>query len=78
MLLFGTIPDKNLHLTVDQGRHEGDFLFANGQRFSRTQGTGARISAALAISNYLKMEAPTFLSPVISAKAQAHAICTSI
>jgi ADP-dependent NAD(P)H-hydrate dehydratase / NAD(P)H-hydrate epimerase len=61
MLLFGTIPDKNLPLTYGQVRQEGDYLYADGQRFSRTQGTGAMISAALAICNYFKLEAPHVL-----------------
>ena len=58
MLLFGTVPDKNLPLTYGQVRQEGDYLLADGQRFPRTQGTGAMISAALAITNYFKLEAP--------------------
>ena len=61
MLLFGTVPDKNLPMTYGQVRQEGDYLFADGQRFSRTQGTGAMISAALAITNYFKLEAPHVL-----------------
>ncbi|MCL2140263.1 MAG: sugar kinase [Dehalococcoidia bacterium] len=61
MLLFGTIPDKNLPLVYGQVRQEGDFLYAGEQRFSRTQGTGAMISAALAITNYFKLEAPYVL-----------------
>lgn len=61
MLLFGTIPDKNLPLTYGQVRQDGDNLVADGRRFSRTQGTGAMISAALAITNYFKIEAPCVL-----------------
>ncbi len=61
MLLFGTLPDKNLPLIYGQVRQEGDFLFADGQRFSRTQGTGAMISAALAITTHFKLEAPHVL-----------------
>jgi len=61
MLLFGTIPDKNLPMTYGQVQQEGDYLFADGQRFSRTQGTGAMISAALAMTNYFKLEAPYVL-----------------
>jgi ADP-dependent NAD(P)H-hydrate dehydratase / NAD(P)H-hydrate epimerase len=61
MLLFGTIPDKNLPVTYGKVRQEGDYLYADGQRFSRTQGTGAMISAALAITNYFGLEAPHVL-----------------
>jgi hypothetical protein len=61
MLLFGTVPSKDLPMTYGQVRQEGDYLFADGQRFSRTQGTGAMISAALAITNYFKLEAPHVL-----------------
>jgi len=61
MLLFGTLPDKNFPMTYGQVRPEGDYLFADGQRFSRTQGTGAMISAALAITNYFKLDAPYVL-----------------
>ncbi len=61
LLLFGTIPDKTLPLTFGQVRQEGDFLLADGQRFSRTQGTGAMISAALAVTTHFKEEAPYVL-----------------
>ena len=61
ILLFGTVPDKNLPLTYGQVRQEGDNLVADGRRFSRTQGTGAMISAALAITNYFKIESPYVL-----------------
>jgi hypothetical protein len=61
ILLFGTIPDKNLPLTYGQVRQDGDNLLADGRHFSRTQGTGAMISAALAITNYFKIEAPHVL-----------------
>ncbi len=61
MLLFGTIPDKNLPLAYGQVKQDGDYLLAGGQRFSRTQGTGAMISAALAITNHFKIDAPYVL-----------------
>ena len=61
MLLFGTVPSKDLPVTYGQVRQEGDYLFADGQRFSRTQGTGAMISAALAMTNYFKLESPYVL-----------------
>jgi len=58
MLLFGTIPDKNLPLVYGQVRQDGDYLYAGEHRFSRTQGTGAMISAALAITKYFSVESP--------------------
>ena len=61
MLLFGTIPGKNIPVIYGQVRQEGDYLFADGKRFSRTQGTGAMVSAALVITNYFKLEAPHVL-----------------
>ena len=61
MLLFGTIPDKTLPLTYGQVSQDGDSLMADGCHFSRTQGTGAMISAALAITTYFKLEAPHVL-----------------
>jgi NAD(P)H-hydrate repair Nnr-like enzyme with NAD(P)H-hydrate dehydratase domain len=61
MLLFGTVPEKSLPVTFGQVRQEGDYLYADSQHFSRTQGTGAMISAALAITNHFKVEAPHVL-----------------
>lgn len=61
LLLFGTIPSKDAPLIFGPVRQEGDFLVADGQRFSRTQGTGAMISAALAITGYFKLPPPTVL-----------------
>jgi len=61
MLLFGTLPYKDFPLTYGQVRREGDGLKADGREFSRTQGTGAMISAALAITTHFKEEAPYVL-----------------
>jgi hypothetical protein len=61
MLIVGTIPDKNLPLTMGPVEMNSDFLMANGQHFSRMQGTGAMISAALAATSYLKLEPPHVL-----------------
>jgi len=58
MLLCGTIPDKNFSIAYGQVRQEGDFLYAGDRCFSRTQGTGAMINAALAITSYFKINAP--------------------
>ncbi|GAG41761.1 unnamed protein product, partial [marine sediment metagenome] len=61
MLIVGTIPDKDMPLTIGQVKLEGDLLVADGQRFPCTQGTGAMISAALATTSYLKLEPPQVL-----------------
>jgi hypothetical protein len=61
MLLFGTLPDKNLPLTFGQVYRDGDFLSVDGKHFSRTQGTAAMISAALAITTHFKIESPYVL-----------------
>jgi hypothetical protein len=61
MILFGTLPYKDFPLTYGQVRREGDNLKADGREFSRTQGTGAMISAALAITTHFKEEAPYVL-----------------
>jgi hypothetical protein len=61
MLIVGTVPNKEFPLTLGEVNKEGDFLVADGQRFSRIQGTGAMISAALATTSYLKLEPPHVL-----------------
>ncbi len=58
MLIVGTIPNKDLPLTVGKVSLEGDFLAVNGRRFACTQGTGALITAALVTTEYLKLEPP--------------------
>jgi NAD(P)H-hydrate repair Nnr-like enzyme with NAD(P)H-hydrate dehydratase domain len=61
LLLFGTLPSKGMPLTYGPVRQEGDYLAADGQRFSRTQGTGAMISAALAVTTHFKLDPPYVL-----------------
>jgi hypothetical protein len=61
MLITGTIPNKDLPLTLGKVEREGDILFVDGKRFSRIQGTGAMISAALAVTSYLNLEQPEVL-----------------
>lgn len=61
MLITGTIPKKDMPLTLGQVRLEDGFLVADGQRFSRIQGTGAMISAALATTNHLNLDPPKVL-----------------
>ena len=61
LLLFGTVPSKDMPVTFGPVRQEGDYLLADGHRFSRTQGTGAMISAVLAITTYFRLEPPNVL-----------------
>jgi len=61
MLIAGTIPSRDLPLTLAKARSEGEFLVIDGYRIPGIQGTGAMISAALATTNYLGLEAPQVL-----------------
>ena len=61
MLIAGTVPIRDLPLTSGKVTVEGDFLVANGERIPVTQGTGAMVSAALATTSYLGLEAPQAL-----------------
>ena len=61
LLLCGAIPNKDLACTFGPVTRDGDYLMADGQRFSGTQGTGAMISAALAITTYFQLEPPHVL-----------------
>jgi NAD(P)H-hydrate repair Nnr-like enzyme with NAD(P)H-hydrate dehydratase domain len=58
LLIAGTIPDKNLPLTMGEVASDGDSLVVEGRRFPCMQGTGAMISAALAVTQYFKLDAP--------------------
>jgi len=61
MLIVGTVPIKDLPLTTGKASAEGDYLIVNGHRIPCTQGTAAMITAALATTEYLKLEAPRVL-----------------
>jgi NAD(P)H-hydrate repair Nnr-like enzyme with NAD(P)H-hydrate dehydratase domain len=58
MLIAGTIPRKDLPLVMGTVRAEEDYLLVGGYHIPRTQGTGAMVGAALATTEYLKLEAP--------------------
>ena len=58
MLLAGTIPLKDLPLIVGEARVEAGLIIADGHRIPCAQGTGAMVSAALAVTEYLKLESP--------------------
>jgi len=61
LLIAGTVPVKELPLTLGTVSTDGESLIVNGYRIPCTQGTGAMISAALATTNYLKLECPQVL-----------------
>jgi NAD(P)H-hydrate repair Nnr-like enzyme with NAD(P)H-hydrate dehydratase domain len=58
MIIAGTVPDKGMPLTVGAVDADGDWLVVDGHRFACMQGTGAMVSAALAVCDYLKLERP--------------------
>ena len=58
MLLAGTVPLGGLPLVVGEVGVEGGFLVADGHRIPCTQGTGAMVSAAVAVTEYLKLDPP--------------------
>ena len=58
LLIGGVIPDKEFPLVYGKVEQEGEFLSVNGHRFHRTQGTGAMIGAALAVTEYLRVDGP--------------------
>jgi NAD(P)H-hydrate repair Nnr-like enzyme with NAD(P)H-hydrate dehydratase domain len=61
MLISGTVPIKDLPLTLGEARFEGEFLGLNDFKIPCTQGTAALISAALAATQYLKLDPPQVL-----------------
>lgn len=61
MLIAGTVPIKDMPLTLGKVSADGGFLLVGGQRIRCIQGTGAMMSAALATAEYLKLEAPQVL-----------------
>jgi NAD(P)H-hydrate repair Nnr-like enzyme with NAD(P)H-hydrate dehydratase domain len=61
MLISGTVPIKDLPLTLGEIRSEGEFLSLNDFKIPCTQGTAALISAALAATEYLNLDPPQVL-----------------
>ena len=61
MLIAGTVPIKDMPLTQGESRFEGELLDLNGFKIPCTQGTAALISAALAATEYLKIDPPQVL-----------------
>lgn len=59
ILIAGTVPDRNMPLTVGEIGLDGEYLSVDKQRFPCMQGTGAMVSAALTVTDYLKLKRPT-------------------
>ncbi len=62
MLIVGTVPLKDLPLTIGKAEVKADYLVVNGHRIPCTQGTAAMITAALVTTEYLKVETPQVLA----------------
>ena len=58
ILIAGIVPIRDFPLTIGRVAAEGEDLVVDGRRIPCAQGTGAMISAALAATEYLKLEAP--------------------
>lgn len=58
LLIAGTVPYNDFPLVTGEIRLDGELLTAGGHSFPRTQGTGAMIGAALAVTGYLKLARP--------------------
>ena len=61
MLLAGTVPLKDLPLTMGTVGLEDGFLLVDGHPIPCTQGTGAMVGAALATTEHLKLDPPQSL-----------------
>jgi len=61
MLISGTVPIEDFPLTLGEARFGGESLSLNDFKIPCTQGTTALISAALAATDYLKLEPPQVL-----------------
>lgn len=61
MLVCGTVPVKDLPLTLGRAIFEGEFLSLNGFKIPCAQGTAAMIGGALSVADCLKLEPPQAL-----------------
>ena len=61
MLACGTVPVKDLPLTLGRAVFEGEFLSVNGFKVPCAQGTAAMIGSALSVADCLKLEPPQAL-----------------
>ena len=60
-MIAGTIPVKDFPLTLGEVRREEDSLVIDSRLVACTQGTATMISAALAVTHYLKLRPPNVL-----------------
>ncbi len=58
MIIAGTVPIKDMSLTMGSVTADGDYLMIDGKRIPCMQGTGAMVSAALATTSYLGLDSP--------------------
>jgi NAD(P)H-hydrate repair Nnr-like enzyme with NAD(P)H-hydrate dehydratase domain len=58
MLIAGTVPIEELPLTLGEVTADGEFIVVGNHHIPCTQGTGVMIGAALATTEYLKIDPP--------------------
>ena len=58
LIIAGTVPLEDLPLTKGRVEADGEALAVGGRRIPCAQGTGAMISAALTVAQYLKLDPP--------------------
>lgn len=61
LLIVGTVPVKDLPLTIGEVSADSEYVVVQGHHIPCAQGTGSMISAALATTSYLGIEAPQAL-----------------
>ena len=61
MLIAGTVPIRDMPLIMGKVKFDGDYLLVDSRKIPCTQGTGAMVSAALATTSYLGIDAPCVL-----------------
>jgi NAD(P)H-hydrate repair Nnr-like enzyme with NAD(P)H-hydrate dehydratase domain len=58
MLIAGTVPVKDMPLIMGEVAFDDDYLLVDSKKIPCTQGTGAMVSAALATTSHLGIDAP--------------------
>lgn len=58
LIICGTVPLEDMPLTFGEVRADGGSFIAGDRQVPCTQGTGAMIRSALAVTDYLKVEPP--------------------
>jgi NAD(P)H-hydrate repair Nnr-like enzyme with NAD(P)H-hydrate dehydratase domain len=58
MLIAGTVPIRDMPLTMGVVASDGDYIRLEKEKIPCTQGTGAMVGAALAVTSYLGLDAP--------------------